>query len=200
VARILLARHGESDWNREGRWQGHADRPLTSLGREQARALAARLAATALDAVYASDLERARATAEAVALPRRLEVRTRGDLREVDVGTWTGLSWPEVTARYPDGYERWQHGRTGWEGGESYEQMGHRVVAAVAEIGRVHEGGTILVVCHGGPIRAVLARAAGIELDSHRRHVPVQPNAGLAAVAFEDGAFRPLDAETVVGD
>ena len=87
---LLLARHGETDWNRARRWQGHAVRPLTDRGRAQAAALSDRLADIALDAVYSSDLRRARETAEAVALPHGLDVIVLPELREVDVGSWEG--------------------------------------------------------------------------------------------------------------
>jgi broad specificity phosphatase PhoE len=87
---VYLARHGESDWNVERRWQGHADRPLTERGREQAELLAGRLADVKLDAVYASDLRRAWETAQAVAATRGLEVVRLPELREVDVGSWSG--------------------------------------------------------------------------------------------------------------
>jgi 2,3-bisphosphoglycerate-dependent phosphoglycerate mutase len=86
VTTILIARHGESDWNRERRWQGQADRPLTERGSEQARALAARLAHIELDAVYSSDLRRARDTGAAVAESQQLELQVVPELREVDVG------------------------------------------------------------------------------------------------------------------
>jgi broad specificity phosphatase PhoE len=92
VTTILLARHGESDWNRAKRWQGFADRPLTELGREQAVALADRLRDTELDAIYSSDLHRARETAEIVAGSKGLRVEVVRDLREVDVGSWSGLT------------------------------------------------------------------------------------------------------------
>src|ERR687894_931603 len=107
MATILLARHGETDWNAERRWQGHTDRQLTPRGREQARALAERLADTDLEAVYASDLSRARETAAAVAERQELEVRTLPELREVDVGSWAGLTKTEALERFPDAYERW---------------------------------------------------------------------------------------------
>ena len=89
---IFLARHGESDWNAEHRWQGHADRPLTERGLEQARELAARLADVELDAVYSSDLRRAWETAEAVASSQGIEVARQPELREVDVGSWSGCT------------------------------------------------------------------------------------------------------------
>ena len=189
---ILLARHGESDWNEEQRWQGHADRPLTELGRAQARALAERLAEVPLAAIYASDLARAHDTARAVAARKGMRVIARADLREVDVGSWSGRTRDEVEAQDPDGLHRWLEGAKGWEGGEAYEEMAARVVAAVREIGAAHRGERVLVVSHGGPLRAVHARALGMELHAHRRHAPVEPNARLSAVVVEDGGFRRL--------
>ena len=100
---ILIARHGQSDWNHEKRWQGHADRPLTERGREQAQALADRLAHIELDAVYSSDLQRARDTAAVVAESQGLELRQLPDLREVDVGSWSGLTRAEAEERFPEG-------------------------------------------------------------------------------------------------
>jgi broad specificity phosphatase PhoE len=192
VTTILLARHGESDWNVEQRWQGHADRPLTELGRQQARALADRLAAYPLDAVYSSDLRRALDTARAVAERRRLDVIARQDLREVDVGSWSGRSRQELASAFPDQIARWERGAKGWEGGESYEEMAARIVRAVGEIAAAHRGGHVLVVSHGGSVRAVHAHALGMEFHAYRRSAPVEPNARLSAVAVENGAFRLL--------
>jgi len=103
---IYLARHGESDWNVERRWQGHADRPLTDRGRGQAQDLAARLARVHLDAVYSSDLRRAWETAEAVASAKGLDVIRLPELREVDVGSWSGLTRDECEARFPEAFAR----------------------------------------------------------------------------------------------
>jgi probable phosphoglycerate mutase len=189
---LLLARHGESDWNRERRWQGHADRPLTERGREQARALAERLAEIRLDAVYSSDLLRARATAEAVAGPRGLEVRVVPDLREVDVGSWSGLTRDEARERFPDAYARWLDGGPGWRDGESYEAMSERILGAVGRIVGEHPDGRVLVVSHGGPIRAVHATALGMDVHAYRRLRPVEPNARLSAVCADDGRLTRL--------
>jgi broad specificity phosphatase PhoE len=192
VTTILLARHGESDWNRERRWQGWTDRPLTERGRAQAAELAERLADIALDAIYASDLQRARDTAEAVARSKGLDVRAVPDLREVDVGTWAGLTREEVEARYPRAYERWYAGKGGWEGGETYEQMGERVTAAVRRIADEQSGRRVLVVAHGGAIRAIHAAALGIGVRAYRQMRPVEPNARLSAVCVDDGRFTEL--------
>ena len=189
---ILLARHGESDWNREHRWQGHADRPLTTLGQAQAEALAERLAGVSLAALYASDLRRASETARAVAERLGLPLTTRRDLREVDVGGWSGLTPAEVEARFPEQVRRWHAGEQGWSGGEGYAEMAVRVLAAVREIAAAHPGETALVVTHGGPVRAVHAHALGIELHAHRSSAPVEPNARLSAVVVEDGSIRRL--------
>jgi broad specificity phosphatase PhoE len=187
VTTVYLARHGESDWNAEGRWQGNADRPLTDRGRRQAEELAGRLASVPLDAVYSSDLRRARDTAEAVAAGQGLEVRALPALREVDVGSWSGLSRPEVEERFPEAFSRWRVGGQGWEDGETYERMTERVVAAVLEIAAAHPDGAVLVVAHGGPIRALHAVALGLDISEHRRLKPVAVNAKLSRLTIEDG-------------
>ncbi len=189
---ILLARHGESDWNRDRRWQGHADRPLTELGYAQATALAERLDGCRLVAVYASDLARARETARAVAERRGLAVIERRDLREVDVGSWSGLTREEVEAREPEGVRAWTEGGKGWRGGESYQQMATRVVDALREIASAHPDEDVLVVSHGGCVRAIHAHALGMEFHAYRRSAPVEPNARLSAVAVENGTFRRI--------
>ena len=184
---LYLARHGESDWNVERRWQGNADRPLTDLGRRQAGQLAERLASTPLDAVYSSDLLRARETAAAVARRQGLEVRTLAALREVDVGSWSGLTREEVEERFPAAFATWREGGHGWVDGEAYEDMAGRVVTAVLEIAGSHPGGSVLVVAHGGPIRALHAVALGLDISEHRRLKPVAVNAHLSRLQVEDG-------------
>ncbi|MFN2469185.1 MAG: histidine phosphatase family protein [Gaiellaceae bacterium] len=189
---LLLARHGQSDWNREVRWQGHADRPLTARGLEQARALAERLKRIPLAAVYSSDLRRAHDTAAAVAERQGVEHRMLPDLREVDVGSWSGLTRTEAAERFPEGYRRWKQGSSGWEDGETYEQMSARVLAAVRRIAEEHGGDRILVVSHGGPIRAIHAEALGLDVRHYRRIRPVEPNARLSAVCVREGSLTEL--------
>ena len=189
---ILLARHGESDWNRTKRWQGFADRPLTDLGRRQAMELAARLEEIELDAVYSSELQRARATAEIVARSKHLDVQTVRDLREVDVGSWSGLTRAEAEARYPEAFARWLHGDEGWEDGETYDQLGERVVRAVQRIAKERNGQRVLIVAHGGTIRAIHAAALGIDVHAYRRIQRVEPNATLSAVCVDDARLTEL--------
>lgn len=190
---IYLARHGESDWNVANRFQGHTDRPLTQLGLEQAGELARVLADVPLEAVYASPLLRALATAEAVAACKGLDVIALPALREVDVGSWAGLSRAEVELRFPLGFRTWLDGGPGWTDGESYEEMAERVLAALHEIAAKHPAGCVLAVSHGGPIRAAHAAAAGMDVYSYRRLHPVEPNARLSSVAVENGTIRRLD-------
>ena len=189
---ILIARHGQSDWNQEKRWQGHADRPLTERGREQAQSLADRLAHIELDAVYSSDLQRARDTAAVVADSQGIELRQLPELREVDVGSWSGLTRAEAEERFSEGFTRWREGYPGWEDGETYEAMTDRVLGAVDRIAAEHEGGRVLVVSHGGPIRAMHAAALGLDIHAYRRLRPVEPNARLSAVCVVDGMLTEL--------
>jgi broad specificity phosphatase PhoE len=192
VTTILLARHGESDWNHTKRWQGFADRPLTELGLAQAERLADRLDETELDAVWSSDLKRARDTAEVVARRKSIEVQTTPELREVDVGSWSGLTRGQAEALYPEGYARWLRGGEGWEDGETYSQLGERVIRAILAIAAAHEGGRVLVVAHGGTIRAIHAAALGVDVSTYRRIQRVEPNATLSAVCIEEGRLTEL--------
>ena len=191
---VFLARHGESDWNAANRFQGHSDRPLTALGRRQAEALAAELAeVAALSAIYSSPLRRALETAAVVGERIGLEPMPLEDLREVDVGAWTGLSRSEVEARFPDAFRRWLDGGEGWEDGESYAAMSSRVLAALLRIADAHPDEQLLVVTHGGPIRAIQAAAAGLDVHAYRKLQRVEPNARLSRVAVENGRIARLD-------
>ena len=191
---LLIARHGETDWNRERRWQGHADQPLNALGRAQARGRAGRLRDAPPEVVYSSDLARARETAEIVGTLLGLEVRPDARLREVDVGEWSGLTTAEVETRYPDGLARRRLGRTGWERGETFEAMGIRVVAALREIAAAHRGGRVLVITHGGCMRSVWA-AAGGDGSSWQ----ASSNCDVDEIAVEGNEIRWIDSSRVGG-
>jgi broad specificity phosphatase PhoE len=193
VTTILLVRHGQSEWNREGRWQGHADPPLSDAGRRQARELAEKLAPIRLDAIYASDLQRARATAEVVAEAHGIPVMVDAALREIDVGEWAGLTTAEIERRYPDGFRRHAHGEDGWEAGEPHDAMSARIVAAVGRIAAAHPGGQVLCVLHGGVMRALLAHADGADLRSYRLQNRGPANGTVARIAVEEGVFRRID-------
>jgi len=175
ATRILLARHGETDWNRIGRWQGQADPPLNADGRDQAAALADELAGDGIAAIYSSDLRRASETADTVAARLGLPVVLDPGLREIDVGSWSGLTRAEVEERFPEGFARWQDGDIGHDG-ETSEELTDRIVAAVQRIAAAHEGERVLVVSHGAAIRAL------------RRHVAGEPGAVL-----ENCATVPLE-------
>jgi glucosyl-3-phosphoglycerate phosphatase len=164
MARVLVVRHGESVWNAESRWQGWADPPLSALGEEQANEAATRLRGAGLVAVASSDLQRARRTASIVAAGLGLApVTVDPDLRERDVGAWSGLTTDEIEGRWPGMIRAWRRGEVPRPpDGETTEALTSRAVAA---LGRVAAGlgrdGPVLVVSHGGVVRA-LERAAGL--------------------------------------
>lgn len=192
---LLLARHGETDWNRDGRWQGQTDTSLNERGREQARALADALAGDGIAAIYTSDLARANETGTIVA--KRLNVPLCVDrrLRELYFGGWEGLTTSEIEQQYPGEVARWRadDGSNAFAGGESYTRMGERVVEALAEIAAAHPSEDVLVVLHGGPIRGLLAHAAGVTYGEHRLTQTPLGNCDVVRVAVQDGIFTPVD-------
>jgi 2,3-bisphosphoglycerate-dependent phosphoglycerate mutase len=165
----LLVRHGETDWNADGRLQGQTDRPLSDFGRQQARRLADELATEDFEAIYSSDLARARETAEIVGARVGLPVELDPDLREKDWGTWEGL-----TAAERDRVEF---------AGESTEAHQERILQALQRISERHPGGNVLVVTHGGSMRRVQTAAMGLAL-------PVVENCGRWLCTYENGAFH----------
>ena len=177
---FLLVRHGETDWNFERRVQGHADRPLNDTGRAQALALADELETEPIDVVYSSDLVRAHETARIVAERKGLEVTALRDLREKHFGTWEGLTDREVLARFPDAR------RGHWGDAETAEEVAARVLGALRRIADAHPHGRVLVVSHGGPLRAVLHHCGADGKGAIG-------NCHVVRIEAEDGILRPVD-------
>ena len=187
---ILLVRHGETDWNRDNRFQGRADPPLNENGRRQARRLASQLTAAPVVSIYSSPLRRAHETAGILGGTLGLEPRLSPALMEVDVGSWSGLTRAEVEARYPEGYRRWLDWHTGWDDGETYDELGRRVVAGLNALSESHPGERVLAVTHGGPIRSAIAASLGVAFEEARREIGVVDNCTVVELAVRDGALE----------
>lgn len=161
--RLLLVRHGESEWNADGRLQGQADPPLSKLGRHQAARMAARLVDEKVDGIVSSDLQRAVDTAQALAGALDIDVAPREDLREVDLGSWTGISRAAIEEQDPELWRRWRiEGVEGWEGGERYAEAMQRVGGAISDLARQWEGRSVVAVSHGGCIRLATCHLLGL--------------------------------------
>jgi broad specificity phosphatase PhoE len=193
MTEFLLVRHGETDWNVERRFQGQADPPLNEAGRTQARALAGQLAGEDLDAIYTSDLARARETAEIVAARTGAPVIALPELREIDVGEWEGLTWPEIEERFPDGVLQWHEDGHGWTAGETYRKLEQRVVPALRSLADEHPAARLLVVGHGATVRAVRAFVEGRTVAESRRASPPISNCEVFRIRVENGDFRGID-------
>ena len=159
---VLLVRHGATEWNETKRAQGQADIPLSARGRAQADDIAAELADWDISAVYSSDLQRAHATARAIASRHGLEVGTDPGFQEVDQGEWTGLTTAEIKERWP---ELWGPARhySARPGGESPGEVRNRALAALRRVVETHPDGMVVVVSHGGTIRWLSAEALGYD-------------------------------------
>ncbi len=190
---IVLVRHGETDWNRDNRFQGRADPPLNDTGREQARVLAGALSDESFAAAYTSPLRRAAETAATLADALGVDALPDGSLMEVDVGSWSGLTRAEVEARFPEGYARWLEYGHGWDDGETYDELGVRVVSGLVDIAAQHRDEVVLAVTHGGPIRSALAAAEGVAFDEARRSIHVIDNCAVVRLAVRDGKLERVD-------
>lgn len=159
---LILIRHAETVANVQRRWVGWNDTPLTEQGEAQAEAVARRLAAEVTDAIalYTSPLPRARRTAEVIGQAIGLEPVPLDGLREINFGDMDGVTLEEMKAQYPALYERWRD-RTdtefAWLGGERRSDFFRRVIATCDDILSRHRRGTVLIVAHGGTLRAMLA-------------------------------------------
>lgn len=170
ATRVVLIRHGETAWNRATRIQGHTDIPLSPLGLAQAERLAQTLADEPLAAIYASDLSRARQTAEALARVQRLPVRLDAGLRERAFGRFEGLSWEEIAQAHPEDAARWRRREPEFPvgGGESLVAFSARCLDAARRAVAAHPGACIALVAHGGVLDCLYRAAARVSLEAPR--------------------------------
>lgn len=169
--RVIAVRHGETAWNVETRIQGQLDIPLNDTGRWQAAQLACAVAHEPLAAVYASDLERAHATARALAQPRGLPVVADPALRERAFGSFEGCTFAEIEAQWPEDARRWRRRDPDYgppDGGERLVDFYWRCVEAAARLAAAHPGQTIALVTHGGVLDCWYRAATRLELGAAR--------------------------------
>lgn len=170
VTRLLVIRHGETPWNTEARIQGHIDIPLNEKGRWQAERVAQALADEELHAIYSSDLQRARHTAEAIAEVVGLPLSVDQTLRERHFGRFEGMTQEEVAVQWPEEARRWRERDPAYgpEGGETLEAFYERCMEAITRLARQHPGQNIALVAHGGVLDCFYRAANGLELDLPR--------------------------------
>lgn len=190
---LCLVRHGETAWNAERRLQGHLDIPLNDRGDAQARATAKALARHRFAAIYASDLARARQTAEAAGQTLSLAVITDSRLRERHYGLFQGLTYDEAQARHPQAYARFLARDADFvfpNGGESLAGFAERIRYTLQEIAARHPGEEVLVVTHGGVLDIARRLATGKPLDTARDFAI--PNAALNWLEIGDDRWHLL--------
>lgn len=203
ATRILAVRHGETLWNRETRIQGFTDIGLSDHGQWQAQQLAQALRDEPVAACYASDLSRARDTAQAVADVHGQPVHTHPGLRERCFGQFEGHTWTEIETQWPEASQAWRQRVPDWEpeGGESLIAFSARVLPTLAEIARRHLGEQILVVVHGGVLDAFYRAATGLDLQAPRawelRNTAINrllwSPEGMSLVGWDDRAHLEAD-------
>lgn len=184
---LVLIRHGETDWNVEGRYQGQADPPLNARGLAQARRLAEELRDAGLDVLYSSPLRRAAETAEILASALNLPLHLEPRLMEINQGAWQGRLRGDIAARYPETFRRWQTEpwRVTPPGGESLAQVQARVYSAVEDIVARHKGQRIGLVTHRVPIALIKARYQNLDPDTVR--TLELPNTYWEEIVVEEG-------------
>jgi alpha-ribazole phosphatase len=180
--RLLLVRHGETHWNVERRFQGQQDSPLTERGRWQVERLAARLRPLQLAAVYSSDLQRTMETARPLADGHALPVQPVEALREANFGQYEGATFAELVERFGDAVIQWANDpvEAAPPDGETLRALHERVAAFMHEVVARHRGQTVLLVGHGGSVRAAVMEAIG--LDRRRFRSLRMDNASLSVL------------------
>ncbi len=190
MTRLLLIRHGETDWNVEGRYQGQADPPLNARGLAQARALAERWKREGIRpaAIYASPLRRAWQTAQILAEAVDAPLIPEPRLKEICLGEWEGVLTPEIMRRWPETFRDWEE--RPWEtrppSGETIAEVQKRVYAAVDDIIAQHPNDTVALVAHRLPLALLKIRYQGYDPADVRR-IPI-PNAEAEEIVVSGGS------------
>jgi probable phosphoglycerate mutase len=188
-SRLVVVRHGETQWNVAGRIQGHTDSPLTAAGRAQAEAIGARLEKESFECLVSSDLGRAWQTAEAIARRTGHAIVANPRIRERHFGEGEGLTYDEVDARWPEGFSRTRQTDPDYviPGGESRRQLYERIRDEFESLARDAAGGCHAVVCHGGVLAILYRHIHGIPLGEPRA-IPI-PNASYNALRHDGGRW-----------
>lgn len=186
---FVFIRHGETDWNRQQRFQGQIDVPLNDFGHTQAQRLGARLATEPADHLISSDLQRAQQTAAPLAAAWQAAPALVPGLREQCFGVLEGLDVPTIKTRHPDLWLQWLEHRADFAlpGGESLQQFHARVIDAVKTLGEAHGGRRLAVVTHGGVLDMLWRTAHGLPLDGLR--ACEIPNTGLNHLRWRQGTL-----------
>jgi broad specificity phosphatase PhoE len=218
MIRLLLVRHGITEWNQEGRWQGHQDIPLGELGRRQAEELGLRLQAETIDAAYTSDLARARDTAALAVAGRDTPLEEAPMLREMSFGVWEGLRYTEIAARFPDTWTAWVRDPIGTRttDGESLGDLRERLVEFYESVAEPLSGAgeprdwfsyraagqaagqrprTLLFVTHGGPVRVLLTALLDIPAERYWRFA-IRPASLSILDVYPEGAIAEVIGDT----
>ncbi|MBI2159948.1 MAG: histidine phosphatase family protein [Candidatus Rokubacteria bacterium] len=185
--RLYAIRHGETAWTRERRFAGARDIPLTEEGLRQCEAVAQALGGKPVAAVYTSPLERARASAEVIAKPHRLEVQIEAGFREMAFGEWEGRSRDEVARDFPQAYEHWRSApeRLALPGGERLTDVAARVNRALGALIDAHAGELVVLVSHAIVLRLIVLQALG--LGPERLWTVDASPAGITEIEYEPG-------------
>lgn len=191
---LVLVRHGESEANQRDAFLGHCDLPLTERGLAQAKLAAEYLSTLKVDAIYSSDLQRAHQTSLETAKLLGLPVKTDPNLREVDAGEWDNMTFAELWEKYPETFGIWANdiGNAGCDGGETAKQLRSRVMGGLGYIARANRGKTVLVFCHGTPIRIAGCIGKGMPIET-LKDIPWAANGSATTLEYEDGSFRLVE-------
>jgi probable phosphoglycerate mutase len=186
---VTVVRHGQTIWNRERRFQGHSDSPLTARGISQARALARRLARQEFSALYSSDLGRAHETAQIIARATGHRIVADPRLRERSLGIFQGMRSEEIQSAYPEEFERYRNRDLDYAvpGGESLRQQIERNVTCLEELAQNHTGKSITIVTHGGVLNVLFRYTLCIPFGAPRRFEFL--NSSLNVFAFAEGCW-----------
>lgn len=191
MTKIFIVRHAEAEGNLYRRIHGQYDSLLTEMGIRQLEALSKRFEDIHIDAVYSSDLHRARKTASAIYEPKSLPLVTMPELREVNMGIWEDVCWAEVERNMPEQYRYYNTEPHKWcvEGCENFFKLSDRIVGAITSLAERHEGESIAVVTHGGAIRSLLCNIMGLPPEEIRQ-IYYCDNTAVSLLIYENGKFK----------
>jgi len=193
MTRVVLIRHGQTEWNKSGRYQGQSNVPLSERGKLQAKILAERFPLPSVDVIYTSDLCRARETAEEVGRHFNVPVHPDSHFRELSFGDWEGLTYDQIVAEWPDAIETFfkRPDELQIPHGETFQQVQSRALGRLEELLKEHEGKTIVITAHGAVLRSVIAGVLHMPL----RYVWTirQFNTAVSILRFDPGVYPSIE-------